>query len=85
MLSKNDLIGADAWISRNWYNDGCSSIDILGGYQFTRLDDSVVINSLSTSLDPAALVPIGTAINLVDSFRTRNEFHGGSLGVPIGD
>ena len=43
MLSKNDLIGADAWLRRNWYDDGCLAIDITGGYQFTRLDDSIVI------------------------------------------
>jgi len=81
VLSKNDLIGADAWLSRNWYNDGCSSIDVLAGYQFTRLDDSIVINSTSTSVDPAAIVPVGTVINVNDSFRTQNEFHGGSLGL----
>jgi putative beta barrel porin BBP7 len=81
VLSKNDLIGADAWASRNWYNDGYSSLDILAGYQFTRLDDSVVINSTSTSIDPAAVIPIGSTLNVVDSFRTQNEFHGGSLGV----
>lgn len=79
--SKNDLIGLDAWGSRNWYSDCCSSIDILAGYQFARLDDSITIDSLSTSVDPGAVVPVGTTLGISDSFRTKNEFHGGSLGL----
>jgi hypothetical protein len=81
VLSKNDLIGADAWLSRNWYNDGNNSIDVLGGYQFARLDDSLSISSTSTSIDPGATVPVGSTISVSDSFRTKNEFHGGSLGL----
>jgi hypothetical protein len=83
VLSKNDLIGADAWLSRNWYNDGCGSIDVLGGYQFTRLDDTLSINSTSTSVDQslAPAVPVGSTLNVSDSFRTQNTFHGGSLGL----
>jgi len=77
VLSKNSLIGIDAWGSRNWYNDGASSIDVLGGYQFTRMDDSVVINSALTAT--GGNFP-GQMINTLDSFRTRNEFNGGSLG-----
>jgi len=84
VLSKNDLIGADAWLSRNWYDDGCSSIDVLGGYQFTRLDDSLTINSSTVLVDPVAVgsgLDPNTAIGIFDSFRTQNEFHGGSMGV----
>jgi hypothetical protein len=83
VLSKNDLVGADAWISRCWYDDGCASVDWLAGYQFSRLDDSIVIDSTFTSIDPAIAlqVPVGSTINVRDSFRTQNEFHGASVGV----
>jgi hypothetical protein len=81
VLSKNDIIGIDAWGSRNWYDDGCSSIDWLAGYQFTRLDDSIVINSALTAADPNGAIPVGTQISVVDAFRTQNEFHGGSIGM----
>jgi hypothetical protein len=78
VTAKNDLIGADVWGSRNWFNDGSASVDILGGYQFTRLDDSLRINALSTAVaGPLA----GNNIAILDSFRTRNQFHGGTLGV----
>jgi putative beta barrel porin BBP7 len=81
VTAKNDLIGLDAWGSRNWFSSGSGSVDILAGYQFTRLDDSLTINSLSTSIDPLAINPVGTTIGISDAFRTRNQFHGGSLGV----
>jgi hypothetical protein len=81
VVSKNDLIGADAWVSRSLYDDGGSSVDVLGGYQFTRLDDSIAISSLATSIDPGAFLPVGSTIAIFDSFRTKNEFHGGTLGL----
>ena len=80
VLSKNDLIGADAYLRRNLWDDCDGSLDILGGYQFTRLDDSIVINNTSVSASANAGVPIGTTISLFDSFRTQNEFHAASVG-----
>jgi hypothetical protein len=82
VTSKNDIVGADAWLSRNWYSDGYASIDVLAGYQFARLDDSVGIatNSL-TSANPGNGLPANTTFSTFDSFSTQNEFHGGSFGV----
>jgi len=82
ILSKNDIIGGDAWVSRNWYNDGYASIDVLGGYQFARLDDSIAIatNSVTLPIIVNGLPPSST-VSTFDSFRTQNEFHGGSMGV----
>ena len=76
VLSKNDLIGADAWLRRPWWDDGYHRFSLLAGYQFTRLDDSLVINRSSTSLAP--INP--STVVLQDSFRTQNEFHGASIG-----
>jgi hypothetical protein len=77
VVEKNDIIGADAWGRRNWFSDQYGSLDILGGYQFTRLDDSVQINSSFVN-NANPLAPTLTRVN--DWFRTQNEFHGGSLG-----
>jgi len=79
VTSKNSLLGIDAWGSRNWYNDGGSSIDVLGGYQFTRMDDS--INIASNTVTIGGNLPVGTQLNVTDNFRTRNEFNGASLGL----
>jgi hypothetical protein len=81
VLSKNDLIGGDAYVRRNLWDDGYGSLDVLGGYQFSRLDDSIAIGNTSTSIDPGAALPVGSQISIFDSFRTQNEFHGASAGI----
>jgi hypothetical protein len=77
VLSKNDLIGGDAWLRRNWWSDCCGKLDILAGYQFTRLDDSITMLSSTTQLTGAGA---GTQFDILDAFRTQNEFHGASVG-----
>lgn len=79
--AQNDLYGADAWIRETWSAEGGARIDLLAGYQFTRLDDSLAINNIQTSLDPTATLPVGSVIDVRDIFATQNEFHGGQLGV----
>jgi hypothetical protein len=78
--SHNDVIGADVYLRSLLVSDYNRRIDFLVGYQFTRMDDSLLIESNSTSIDPLATVPIGTTFNILDSFRTHNEFHGGQIG-----
>lgn len=78
--SRNNLFGGDAYLSRNAIHDPWLTLDFLAGYQFTRIDDSTVIRSLSNSIDPLSPLPVGTDIAITDSFRTQNQFHGASLG-----
>src|SRR4029453_17699170 len=47
-------------------------LDFLAGYQFTRMDDSLSIQTSSTGA--------GASLNVQDLFRTQNEFHAGTLG-----
>ena len=56
-------------------------IDLIGGYRNFRLDDSLRIREDLISTDPGGDVPVGTTFDIEDSFRTRNEFHGGELGL----
>ena len=56
-------------------------IDLIGGYRNFRLDDSLLIREDLISTDPGGDVPVGTTFGIEDSFRTRNEFHGGELGL----
>lgn len=55
-------------------------LDVIGGYQNTRLDDGVVISSFSTDVG-GINNPVGTTIGIVDGFDARNIFNGGSLGL----
>ena len=53
--------------------------DLLGGYTFARLDDSLGI--LSRTVDGiSGGVPDGTVQTFNDSFSTQNTFHGGHIG-----
>ncbi len=77
--SKNDIIAADAWLRRTWYDDCCDRVDLLAGYMFTRLDDSLSINTEVLSVG-GPVPPAGTVLSTSDSFRTQNEFHGAQVG-----
>jgi hypothetical protein len=76
----NDLFGADAAARLLWHDAGDARLYLLGGYQFTRLDDSLAIHNVQTSIDPQSAIPVGTILDVADNFRTQNEFHGGQFG-----
>jgi hypothetical protein len=77
--SKNDIIAADAWLRRNLYDDCCDRVDLLAGYMFTRLDDTLSINTELLAVG-GPVPPAGTVLSTSDSFRTQNEFHGAQFG-----
>ena len=79
--TRNDFLGGDLYLQQTICDDGCHNIDWLAGYQFARLDDALFIRSVSTSIDPQGVVPVGTELGVVDHFRTQNEFHGACLGI----
>jgi len=79
--AKNDLFGAEASLRETWSVDCGARIDVLAGYQFTRLVDSLAISNRQTSIDPNGTVPVGTVIENFDAFVAQNEFHGGQLGL----
>ena len=56
-------------------------LDVLCGYRYTRLFDSVRTNEVLTSLDAASGFAPGLNITRFDRFRAENEFHGGELGL----
>ena len=68
-----------------WY-DPCGHcgfrLDLLGGYRYYRFSDGLVIHENFETLVPLTTLPVvGTTLDIVDSFRTRNDFHGGELGL----
>lgn len=79
--SKSDVFGADAYARDLWISEDNYTVEFIAGYQFTRIDDQLVIGSQHTSIDPLSATPVGTTFDLRDSFRTQNEFHGAQLGV----
>jgi hypothetical protein len=77
----NDVLGADVYLRNIFWWDGSKRVDFLVGYQFSRIDDSIFIDSDFTSVDPLSANPVGTTFSVSDSFRTQNEFHGGQIGA----
>ena len=80
--TNNSFFGGDFFARKALFEDNCHRLEALVGYQFARLDDSLAVGNTETSisLDPLA-PPVGTVLTILDRFRTRNEFHGGELGL----
>jgi hypothetical protein len=69
------LWGAEGNLVRN-FRDHCQSrIDLLGGFRYIDLLETLTINESS------ALIGSPMAANEVDSFECRNQFYGGQFGA----
>jgi hypothetical protein len=56
-------------------------IDLLGGYTFLRLQDSLGVTSHSVDQDTGNITPDGTVFDTNDLFDAKNTFHGGHFGL----
>jgi Putative beta barrel porin-7 (BBP7) len=56
-------------------------IDLLGGYRYFKLRETLTIREALVSIDPGGVIPQGTTTDLIDQFATGNDFHGADLGV----
>ena len=61
-----------------WSSRGCR-LDLIAGYRYYRLDDSLAIREHIQGIAGGPLE--GTILDVRDSFRSRNEFHGGEIGL----
>lgn len=80
VASDLDLIGAEAIVRKGMIQSNCGRLDLVGGYLFTKLDDSLI---LQTNLVDGITNAIanGTSISTLDQFSGSNTFHGGQLGL----
>ena len=79
-LTTNNIIGADAFTEIMMFRDYRRRIDLVGGYEFFRLDDWLQVDSSST-ITQAGNPFAGLNTQLNDRFSTRNQFHGGIVGL----
>lgn len=56
-------------------------VDLLSGYRYVNLDDSLQVAENLTASGASGVVVNGTTIVVADSFRARNDFHGGQFGM----
>jgi hypothetical protein len=82
--SRSDLLAAEVYVRHLILGEEDMTIDILGGYQMSRIDDNLEIRNSSLIInDPKGIFAPLTTINMRDQFGTRNEFHGGVVGLAI--
>ena len=81
ILTASDVLALDVFVRRPWRRSGRATVDFLWGYQMSRIDESLTISHSSTNADGRNGIPIGTQLDVTDHFETRNQFHGGMLGI----
>lgn len=91
MDSCTNLGGGDINLLYNLYRADGWTINILGGYRFVELDESLSINASSNLFVTAvytdnfgnvlATAPPGSQVVVYDQFDTCNSFNGGQIGT----
>lgn len=80
VTTESEIMGGDVFLRRMICRRGCDEFGMLVGYQFARIDESLLIADLSTDIDPANLILDGTTLQLSDRFATQNEYHAATIG-----
>jgi hypothetical protein len=83
--------GADVNALGNLYRGHGWTINLLGGYRFLELDESLTIaansNLFTTTTytdnfgNTLVTAPPGSTVTVIDQFSTRNQFNGGQVGL----
>lgn len=77
----NEVFGADLY-GRVLYARTCRGrVDLVGGYHVSRINEYFQMASTITVIGNGGLDPTGRVLRVVDRFDTRNEFHGGTIGL----
>ncbi len=85
--------GADANLQYNLFRANGWTVNLMGGYRYLQLDESLVITTNSSLFagtnytDDAGNVlvaaPPGSVVTAIDEFRTHNVFNGGQIGTEV--
>ena len=75
-----DLVAGELYGRSLLLREGSSRVDLLGGYTFVRLDSELGLTSQFTD-GITNTVQNGTVITTQDTFGTKNQFHGGHIGL----
>ncbi len=81
VLNDLDLFSGDLYLRAMLLGDRCNRVDLLGGYTFLRLDSGYQLRSRIVDGWTDAPPPVTTVTTIFDRFSTKNEFHGGHIGL----
>jgi hypothetical protein len=76
-----ELSGAEALFRRALLWTPTMRVDLLAGYRYGRLHDTLQVSATSFALDVASGYPVDAVVERFDRFRVVNNFHGGQLGL----
>jgi hypothetical protein len=81
VTSTSSFLGNDVYSRILLCRDCNTRIDFLTGWNYTRLADDVVIQSVQTVTETGGTLPQGTVTTITDKFNALNLFNGGILGL----
>jgi Putative beta barrel porin-7 (BBP7) len=81
VFSESELQGAELNYRSGWTTGMGGRVDMLCGYRYLRLRDTIDIESSLTTLSAAGAAPAGTRIFSFDRFEALNQFHGLQVGA----
>lgn len=77
----DSFVGGDAYLRSNIWMAPRGRVDLIYGWRYLQLSDSVSVGDYSISTDPnSQQVPLGTVLTGSDIFRATNKFNGGMIG-----
>ena len=75
-----ELLGVDIYLRRALMRTGCSRVDLVGGYLYTEINDSLTLDTrLVDGITNS--IPNGTVFRTTDRFTGENVFQGGTIGL----
>ncbi|MEX2176350.1 MAG: BBP7 family outer membrane beta-barrel protein [Pirellulaceae bacterium] len=77
----SEVLGNDLYGRFLICRDDNSRLDFITGWSFSRINDDLLIRSSRAVTETGGNIPLGTESDVLDRFQTRNEFHGGILGL----
>ena len=75
-----DLIAGELYARSLLVREGNSRVDLLTGYTFVRMDSELGLRSQFTD-GITNTIQNGTVLTTQDTFGTKNQFHGGHIGL----
>lgn len=80
-INSSSEIQSGSLMLRRYFQSGSRGrVDLVGGYRYFRLRESLLIQQNSVSTEVGTPIVVGTTFSYEDMFRAENEFHGGDLG-----
>jgi hypothetical protein len=81
IATQSNVIGGGLNAVHNLCCTQTCRLDLLYGYRYFELTDSVTVRESLTTLAGQTLVPPGFQFQISDRFKTQNQFNGGVIGL----